>query len=157
MGKEMLNMYGYTQEPFGCFIAFYDTDDFTEGKMRFHYSYENRSGYMFVQPVGTPETAEELGRNAIEMFLKASKTVSKCVLINRQGAGIHFDKLDLVTISNLLDENGLQNLGVRVAVLVSPDNAKQFTSLETSLTIRAFSYKVFGDEQQAIAWLQGDS
>jgi len=157
MEKETLSMYGYRKEPFGCFIAFYDTDEFAEGKMRFHYSYEDRPGYMLVQPVGTPQTAEELGRNAIEMFLKASKTTSKCVLIDRQGEGIHFDKLDFVTVSNLLDENGLQNLGVRVAVLVSQENADQFTSLETSLAIRAFSYKVFGDEQKAVAWLRGDS
>lgn len=157
MGKEVLSVYGYSQEPFGCFIAFYDKHEFTEEEMRFHYQYEDRPGYTYVQPVGIPQTTEELARCAVEMFLKASKTQSRCVLINRQEQGMNFDQLDLVTVSNLLDEHDLQNLGVRIAVLVSPENAQQFTSLETSLTIRAFSYRVFGDEGKAVDWLRGDS
>lgn len=155
MGKESLSVYGYTQEPFGCFIAFYELEESMRDEMGFRYRYEEMPGYTLVIPEGTPETAKELGEQAVEMFNRAARSESKRVLIDRRGTGIPFDKLEMIRVSDLLDKHDLQYLGVRIAVLTSPENAKPFNSLETSLTIRAFAYRVFGDKDDALAWLKG--
>lgn len=155
MGKESTSVYGYTHEPFGCFIAFYDIDTISVNEMGFQYTYEEKAGYTLVVPEGKPTSVDELGEQALEMFRRAGRSDSKCVLIDRQDNKIELDKLDMVYVSDLLDKHDLQNLGVRVAVLSSPENVEVFTSLETSLTIRAFSYRVFADQDKAIAWLKG--
>jgi len=121
--------------------------------MSFRYIYTDKPGYLLVKPEGQPTSYEELGDNAEEMFHKASQRKSKYILIDWRGAKLDFEAIDLVNVSNYLDERDLQFLGVRVAALVDSDNASVFHKLETSLTIRAFSYRVFGHKDEALAWL----
>lgn len=121
--------------------------------MNFHYEYEEKAGYLLVVPQGKPKSAEEFGLRVEEMFREAAERGSRCLLVDRLGTEIQFEVLDLVNVSNFLDEQDLQNLGLRVAVLVDADNADLFNKLETSLTIRAFSYRIFGDRNKALAWL----
>lgn len=127
--------------------------DIRSVRVSFKYQYEEKMGYTLVTPIGEPQSAEELGVHAEEMFRRGAESESKCILIDRREAGMDFDVMDIVNVSNLLEERSIQNLGVRVAVVVDASNVKVFNSLETSLTIRSFSYRIFSSEKEALNWL----
>lgn len=121
--------------------------------MKYAFSFEKTGNYLLVKPHGQPADVSDWNRNAEQIFLEADARGVCRVLIDRRNAELDADTMDVIGVSDYLDSQDLQSLGIRLALLADEKDVGIFKMLETALTNRAFNYKLFTDYEAAKAWL----
>jgi len=92
---------------------------------------------------------ERLGR----VFERASAFGRKRVLLYDRDLDVRVDALDIATAAALHEEQGVSRLGMRLACVCAPDCRPVCSIIETMLRNRSISYRLFAEEDDAVAWL----
>lgn len=92
---------------------------------------------------------ERLGR----VFERASAFGRKRVLLYDRDLDVRVDALDIATAAALHEEQGVSRLGMRLACVCAPGCRPVCSVIETMLRNRSISYRLFAEEDEAVAWL----
>jgi len=121
--------------------------------MPLKYRQELRDGYLLVCCSGSPDSPVEFFRYIKSSVLMARKANLPCVLFDETGVSLKFNVHDTVLMSDKLDAEGLQNSGVRGAIVCSTHDLTIYKYFETSLRNRSFNVMMFDNFVAAKRWL----
>lgn len=121
--------------------------------MPFIYDFKLTDGYLLVESAGTPQSPEEFLAYIKAAVQQAHSTGTACVLFDETNATMKFDVYDAVLMSDTLDSEGLQHLGIRAAVICNSHDLAACKYFETSLRNRAFNVMMFDSLETGRNWL----
>jgi len=90
---------------------------------------------------------------AVALVSKAKATGYTRILIDNRTLTLELSPLDVITFAKYLEDMGAAQFGFRLAALTSPTNVEISRLVETSLTNRSASYKIFKNPAEAKKWL----
>ena len=121
--------------------------------MAFRYEIKNQGLHLLVTSHGSPDTLDKFFDYIMAVVFTAIKEGLSCILVDETDVSNKFDAYDSVLMSEKFDENSLQFLGIRVALIARPHNLTGYKNLETSLQNRSFNMKAFDDLKEGKTWL----
>lgn len=121
--------------------------------MDFAYEHRVEDGYLAVTCHGSPETPEEFLEYIKSSILKAKAHDLSRVIFNETDATLHFKVYDAVLMSDQLEREGLQTLGIRAAVICNGNDLEACKFFETPLRNRSFNVMMFDDVLKGKNWL----
>lgn len=121
--------------------------------MAFDLLFETRDGYIVGIVTGVISTPEDLLRKIGTMVHKGLDSNVTRFLMDERGLELRLEAHDIVEVANRLEERNIQSLGGRSACLCNPDFVELYRACETIYHNRSLSYRVFGGEADAVAWL----
>ena len=74
-------------------------------------------------------------------------------LMDERNLDFRLEAHDMAQLANHLERNNFQNNGNRVACLYNPKCLKNCKLRETMYQNRSVNYRIFEDEESALAWL----
>ncbi len=123
--------------------------------MSFSYQTRIMDDHLLVTSTGAPETPEEFFEYIRSSILKAREKGLRHVIFDETAADLKFKVYDAVLMSDRLEREGLQTLGVRAAVICNSHNLDACKYFETPLRNRSFNVMMFGDLAEGKTWLLG--
>ncbi|WP_319581989.1 hypothetical protein [uncultured Pseudodesulfovibrio sp.] len=121
--------------------------------MAFDLTFEIRDGYIVGLVIGLIDTPEALLHKIRTMVHKGLDSNMTRFLMDERGLDLRLEAHDIIKVANRLEERNVQSLGGRSACLCKPASFDLYRACETIYHNRSLSYKVFGDEADAVAWL----
>lgn len=121
--------------------------------MSFTYAFEVKEELLRVKSSGSPETPQDFFNYIKQSILKAQEYGITRVLFDETDATLKFKVYDAVLMSDQLDKEGLQTLGIRGAVICNSHDIGACKYFETSLRNRAFNVMMFDDLETGVQWL----
>lgn len=121
--------------------------------MSLNYRYEFKDGYLLVNCTGSPDSPVEFYEYVRGSVLRAKERDLSCVLFDETDACLKFAVRDAVLMSDKLDKEGLQNLGVRGAIVCCSHDLPAYKYFENSLRKRDFNLMMFDNVVAAKRWL----
>lgn len=124
--------------------------------MNFSYEHQIKDGYMIVTSQGSPETPEDFFEYIKSSLLKARANDLSCVIFDESAVTLDFKVYDAVLMSDQLEREGLQTLGIRAAVICNSQALKACKYFETPLRNRSFNVMMFENLREGKSWLLGE-
>lgn len=121
--------------------------------MAFTYTTHVRDGYLLVKCQGEPESPADFFEYIRSSILKAHERDITRVLFDESGATLKFKVYDAVLMSDMLDKEGLQTMGIRGAVICNEHDLSACKYFETSLRNRSFNVMMFDTVDKGKQWL----
>lgn len=121
--------------------------------MGFKLSTEVRDGYIYGVTTGEIRTANDVLEKLANLRRVADEKGIFRVLMEERTLLLHIDAHDSAVAANMMENEGLQHIGGRMACLYNPECEGAFRMLETLYLNRSLSYRLFRDEAEALAWL----
>lgn len=121
--------------------------------MALSYNYQVEDDCLTVACKGTPESPMEFFDYIKSTIMKAKSSNVPCVLFDETAATLSFNVHDAVLMSDQLDKEGLQHMGIRGAVICKAHDLAAYKYFETSLRSRAFNVMMFDNADRGRSWL----
>lgn len=121
--------------------------------MAYEYTVQSMAGYLLFTITGTNYTAEDVLNFSEEIFSIARQKECSRLLLDERQLAMDFDQFDTYYFAENLASR-VPAMGLRAAVLASPENIKQHSWTETLFQNRSINYKVFITMEKAIEWLR---
>ncbi|QGY39129.1 hypothetical protein GM415_02980 [Pseudodesulfovibrio cashew] len=116
---------------------------------------EIRDDCLRVKATGCIDSIEDFIDYVDPLMHKLAESGIKRVLADERKLASRLDYVDIVTLTRRFADRRMdQPLGIRVAVLASESTPEFNRNYETAANTRAMVYRVFHDEETALAWLQ---
>lgn len=121
--------------------------------MTYSQVFTEKKEYLLCVSDGTVADVERFIQWAMALVSKAKETGNSRVLIDNRTFVLELSSLDVITFAKYLEDLGAASFGLRLAALTSPLNIEISRLVETSLTNRSASYKIFQNSAEAVKWL----
>ena len=121
--------------------------------MAFSMTFENRDGYILCRTTGEVWTIDDALQRSQALMHKSLDTGLTRFLMDDRQLCLTLEAHDVFQVAQWLDRQNAQTLGGRLAVLANPEYEASFRLCETIYQNRSISYRVFTDEESALAWL----
>ena len=116
-------------------------------------SFEIRDGYIRCITLGEVRTLDDALERSRALLHKSLDTHLARFLLDDTQLRLTLEAHDIAMVGQWIDEHNAQTLGGRLAVLYNPECEANFRMCETIYQNRSLSYRVFEDEESAVAWL----
>ncbi|WP_316897556.1 hypothetical protein [Pseudodesulfovibrio indicus] len=121
--------------------------------MAFKMSTEIRDGYILCVTTGEIRTADDI-LEKVEVLRRVGKREGFFrFLMEERRLRLLIDAHEISIAANLLEREGIQTIGGRMATLYNPDYPDAFRLQETMYMNRSLSYRLFREEAEALVWL----
>lgn len=121
--------------------------------MGFKLNTEIRAGYIRGVTFGEIRTAADI-LSKVEALLRVSREAGFYrFLMDERRLGLYLDAHECSLAANLLEKEGVQTFGGRMACLYNPTCESAFRLAETMYRNRSMSYALFRSEAEGLAWL----
>jgi len=114
---------------------------------------EKRDGLLYITVSGEILSADDYAAKARAVVAKALETKLYRVLLDERNIVVSIDTYDIMRIVDWFDENNIQMFGGRLACLCNEESVDVYKKFETVYKNRSFSYRLFLDKTDAVAWL----
>ncbi|WP_281762352.1 hypothetical protein [Pseudodesulfovibrio nedwellii] len=121
--------------------------------MMYSQAFTEKKEYLLCVSDGTVADVEHFIEWAMSLVSKAKETGYSRLLIDNRTFVLELSSLDVITFAKYLEDMGAATFGLRLAALTSPMNVEISRLVETSLTNRSASYKIFQSLAEAKEWL----
>ncbi|WP_316898620.1 hypothetical protein [Pseudodesulfovibrio indicus] len=114
---------------------------------------QSMDSYLIVTVSGSIESSEELADLAGLLVSMGREYGMTRALLKEYRLIKNVDALDIYSVGEAQVSVEAAAMGVRVACLPNPDEIQLAHTLETVLCNRSVNYRIFEDEETAVAWL----
>ncbi|MGE4191965.1 MAG: hypothetical protein AB7E51_01105 [Pseudodesulfovibrio sp.] len=121
--------------------------------MGFKLSTEVRDGYIHGVTTGEIRTADHVLEKVESLRRVCEREGIFRFLMEERRLRLLVDAHESAIAANLLEREGIQTFGGRMATLYNPDYLDAFRLQETMYMNRSLSYRLFRDEAEALVWL----
>ena len=121
--------------------------------MPFSLTFEIREGYVLGITTGEEATLDDSLRKIEAVRQRGLEVGLRRFLMDERQLAFLLEAHDIALLANRLEERNFQNNGNRVACLYNPECMQNCKMRETMYQNRSMNYRIFGDEESAVAWL----
>ncbi|BCS89999.1 hypothetical protein [Pseudodesulfovibrio sediminis] len=116
--------------------------------------YELVDDWIRITTTGRIDSGDEFIDKVLVGADKVLELDVRLVLLDELQLELALDNLDIKLGVGSLDHSEVHTLGLRIACLFPPANRALYTMYETVYRNRSINFRLFDDEQAAIAWLK---
>ncbi|MEZ7198894.1 hypothetical protein [Pseudodesulfovibrio karagichevae] len=109
--------------------------------------------YLKITVSGTMESLEDMADFAELLSRMGEEYGLRWMLLDEKRLKKHLDVLDAYRLAEADITMQAAIRGVRIACMPNPEDIEFARNMETILHNRSISYRIFGDEDEAAAWL----
>lgn len=114
----------------------------------------DKKDYLLFIIGGDATTLDEVITHAEFIVLQARKLNHTRLLLDETALVMNLDAHDVIMFADWFAGAHVIHLGLRAAVVCTPENCAMIRSFETALQNRSINYRMFTDTKPAEAWLK---